>query len=425
MKTEKKVLITTIPAEKISLTARYGRKNIRTRTTGECFSAANNIEFINGFTLPNYATRFLKENIPSIDILEYPSWGEYEEALKENYDIVGISFWTYTSEEAVKMAQMARQAGVKEIWSGGHGISTPGLKKYFDRTFKGYSEFEIKPLIEGAELTSFKHPIFSSTYDFILQQVKTGYLFTIRGCQMPCTFCSGPRYYERLAFTPIEEVERVLDRYVEEEIKHVTVVDETFLQNEQHTKKVISALRKRNLTWTCTSRIDRLTGKIKELKQLGLQNVYIGIESLNNLSLKSIRKGGNQNLTSNLLKELDENDCFAFGTYMLCLEYDTVESVKEDVEKLNYFSALYGIVFWIATPFPGTVFYDELDAKNMIIDKNWKHYDALNLVMKHDNISPHDGRKLLEYSVRNHCHELNIRKMKILGKWDKLEEKNR
>lgn len=420
---KKKVLITTIPVEHISSTARHGRKHINTNTVEDCFHAANNIEFINGFTLPNYATRFLKANIPSIDILEYPTWEEYGNALKQNYDAVGISFWTYSSQEAIKMANLAKQEGIKEVWGGGHGISTPGIEKHFDRVFKGYSEYELKPLIEGIELSTFTHPTFTSKYDFFLQNVKTGYLFSIRGCRMPCTFCSGPRYYERLALTPIEELERLLDVYIENGVRHITVVDETFLQNMEHAKQIINAMKRRNLTWTCTSRIDRLVGNIKELKQNGLQNVYIGIESMNNASLQSIKKGSNENMTVRLLEELKENDSFAFGTYMICLEHDTIENVKENVDKLNEFVSLYGVVFWIATPFPGTDYYDELDQKGLIIDKNWNRYDALNLVVKHKNISPSEGRLLLKYCTKSHCHPLNIRKIKILRKWEKLEKK--
>lgn len=418
----RKVLFTTIPVDHIALTARVERRGVETRTPEECFAAANNIEYINGFTLPNYATRFLKANLPSIDVLEYPTWDEYREALKNGYDVVGISFWTYTSPEAITMVNLAREAGVKEVWGGGHGVNTPGIAVHFDRTFQGYSEYELKPLLEGEELVQFRHPILDSQYDFYLENIKTGFLFSIRGCRMLCSFCSGPRYYKRLAFTPIEEVERVLDAYRERGIRHVTVVDETFLQNPPHAKNVIRALRERGLTWTCTSRIDVILPHLDELKQLGLQNTYIGIESLDDLSLKSVHKGVTSDRTVALLERLESYGSFAFGTYMLCLEHDTIESVKAAVEKLSSFKSLYGVVFWIATPFPGTDYYDEVEAAGQIVDRNPKHYDALHLVRQHAHISPDEARELLFYCVRNHCHENNLRKAKILRKWAALEQ---
>ena len=419
---KKKVLITTIPIENISLAARVGRRGDKTDTPEECFHAADSLEYISGYTMHNYATQFLKANIPSIDILEYPTWDEYNEALKKNYDVVGVSFWTYTTIEAIKMADLARQAGVSEVWGGGHGVSTPGIEKHFDRLFAGYSEYELKPLVEGKELTHLRHPVLASKFDFHLNEHKMGFLFSIRGCRFTCNFCSGPNYYKRLSLTPIEEIERILDIYLEQGITHISVVDETFLQNKDHAKKVINALYKRKLTWNCTSRVDVLRGNIKDLKKHGLTGVYTGIESMNNLSLKAAKKGETNNQTVALLRELESNNCFAIATYMICFDQDTAESIKEDAEKLNSFKSLYSLVFWIATPFPGTEYYDKVKQADQIIDTNWKHYDVLHLVKRHQSISPKEARELLVYCVKNHCNELNIRKARILRKWEKLEK---
>jgi len=418
----KKMLLTTARVEEIVLTARAHRKNPTLRTIDECFHAGNNIEYVNGFTLPNYATRFIKSNVPSIDILEYPTWAEYQSALNDKqYDVVGISFWTYTSGEAVKMAQMAREAGVPEVWGGGHGVSTPGIDVHFDRTFRSYSEYDLKPLIEGEELVDFRHPDLSAKYDFYLEEIPTGYLFTIRGCRAPCNFCSGPRYYRRLALTTETEIERILDFYLSRDIKHITVVDETFLQRVDEAKRIIAAMEKRGMSWTCTSRIDVLLRHVDELAEHGLKNVYVGIESMNDVSLKMVRKCSSANKTANLLNRLAELGSFAFGTYMICMDNDTEESVKEDIEKLSHFEALYGAIFWITTPFPGTDLWDEMEQQGRIVDRDWKKYTALHLVNSHPNFTPEEARKLLYHCVKSHCHPMNFRKEKIVRRWNKLE----
>ena len=420
---KKKMLLSTMPIESIVLTARGHRKTPTLRTIDECFHAGNNIEFVNGFTLPNYATRFIQSNVPSVDILEYPTLDQYRDALASTrYDVVGLSFWTYTSSEAIRMAQMAREAGVPEVWAGGHGISTPGIGAHFDRMFRSYSEYDLKPLLEEEELVDFRHPDLSSQYDFHLGDVPTGYLFTIRGCRAPCNFCSGPRYYRKLATTSVPETERILDFYRSKGIEHITVVDETFLQRVDHAKAVIAAMEERGMSWTCTSRVDVLHRNVDELAEHGLRNVYIGIESMSDLSLKNVRKVSSVNLTVELLTRLGELGRFAFGTYMICMDNDTEESVKEDVAKLDKFEALYGAIFWITTPFPGTDLYDEMDAQGRVVDKDWKKYTALHLVHEHPNFTPEEARKLLYYCVRHHCNPLNFRKEKILRRWKKLED---
>ncbi len=417
----KKVLVTTIPVTEIAREARIKARPVTYNNAEECFSAANNIAYVNGFTCPNYATEFIKANIPSVDILEFPTWEEYEYALKNEYDIVGISFWTYTSSEAIKMANLARQYGVQEVWGGGHGVNTPNIAKFFDRTFYGYGEFEMKELIEGHSSKIPVHPIMISEYDFYIERIKTGYLFSIRGCQMSCEFCSGPGFYKRLIVTPIEEIERILDIYLKQDIRHVTLVDETFLQNNSHAKKVIEALHKRGMTFSATSRADMFLGNIKELREKGLRSVYVGIESLNNLSLKSIKKGTSSNQIIQLFNELIENDSFAFGTYMIGFEHDSVENVKENIEKLNALEGLFAVQFWLTTPFPGTAFYDRLNRQGLIINKNWRDYDAVHMIWKHPHMSTEEIENLLRYAVRNHCHPLNIRKQKILRAWDKFD----
>lgn len=417
----KKALITTITVEHIVLTARINKRAIKKESPAECFAAANNIEYINGVSYPDIATGFIKENVPSIDILEYPTRDEYKNALKNNYDIVGIAFLTYTSGAAIKMARLAREAGVKEIWGGGHGVYTPGVEKFFDRVFSGFSENQLKFLLEGEKIANFRHPIFINKYDYpFAESFDIGYLFTIRGCKYSCLFCSGPKYYKELSITPIEEIINLLDTYREREIKHISIIDQTFLQYKEHAKKVIDSLHKRNLSWDCTSRVDLLQGRIKELKELGLTTVGIGIESLNDVSLQDIEKGETVNQTISLLRELESNRSLAVGTYMICLDNDDVETTKEAVEKLDGFKALFSVIFWIATPFPGTEYYNRSKQAGRIIDTNWEHYNLLHLVKKHPTISPDEARKLHVYCVKNHCHALNIRKKMILKKWEKL-----
>jgi radical SAM superfamily enzyme YgiQ (UPF0313 family) len=417
----KKILFTTVPGTEIAGEARVKNWPVHYRNSIECSKAANNIEYVNGFTCPNYATQFLEANIPEADILEFPTWGEYTDALDNGYDYVGISFWTYTSGDAARMANMAREAGVKEVWGGGHGIDTPGVDVHFDRLFPGYGEFEVYELLNGRPLDYPRHPVMESEYDFFLRTVKTGYIFSIRGCRMSCEFCSGPPFYKRLVKTPLEEIERVLDIYLGREIKHITFVDETFLQDKVHARKVIDLLYKREMTFAVTSRADMFLGKIEELREKGLRSVYTGIESLNDLSLDSVKKGTNHNHITLLFKELAENDSFAFATYMIGFENDTVENVKENIEKLNAIDSLFAVQFWIVTPFPGSAFYQRLDRDGLIINKNWKDYDAVHMIWKHPHMSGQEIEDLIQYATRHHCHPMNIRKQKVLRAWDKFE----
>ena len=59
----------------------------------------------------SFGLRFLRQNIPEINILEYPTRDEYRTALKEGWDAVGFSFYLEESNHILGMAEEARKAG--------------------------------------------------------------------------------------------------------------------------------------------------------------------------------------------------------------------------------------------------------------------------------------------------------------------------
>lgn len=65
--------------------------------------------------------RFIKQNVPQVEILEYPLWHEYAEALSQGWDVVGFSFYQYQIAEIIKMIEEARRQGVRQIWAGNYG----------------------------------------------------------------------------------------------------------------------------------------------------------------------------------------------------------------------------------------------------------------------------------------------------------------
>lgn len=62
--------------------------------------------------IQSFGLRFLKQNIPEIEILEFPTWDEYEKKLQEGWDVVGLSFYLSETHEAVEMAEEIGRAHV-------------------------------------------------------------------------------------------------------------------------------------------------------------------------------------------------------------------------------------------------------------------------------------------------------------------------
>ncbi len=93
----------------------------------------------------SFGLRFLKQNIPELQILEFPTWEEYTKKLQEGWDVVGLSFYLSETYEAMEMAEAAKKAGIAEVWAGNYGALTPEVKGNFDKIFVGYAENQVAP----------------------------------------------------------------------------------------------------------------------------------------------------------------------------------------------------------------------------------------------------------------------------------------
>lgn len=360
------------------------------------FSFLNRI-IIGSLPIPAYSIRLIQENVPGIDILEYPSWKEYEKTISKDYDIVGISFYTPHVPKTLKMISIAREHGVKEIWGGNYGVMTPGMKDQFNRVFVGHGENSVSMALWNKPIEYLRHPIIIATARHAFFRMKVGYLVTTRGCNMSCEFCPTPPFSSGMLQTPLSEVERVLDEYQSRGVRLVGIMDENFFNDPKHAQEVIKLLSERDFLWECTVRADKLNGKVEKLRGQGLISVGLGIESFRDANLQSVKKKESADTIIEVLKELEDNGCFTVGTYILCFENDTLDTVREDIQKLAEYE-VDALSPMILTPFPGSPLFEKV--KSRIIDWNWEHYDGNHLVFKHPHITPEGAIELMNEAFK-------------------------
>ncbi len=363
------------------------------------------------YPIPSWGLYWIKENCPTVEILDMPKWSELERELRKGVDVLGISFYTYQVPDVIRLVELARKYGVKEIWGGNYGTQTPGIEIYFDRIIKGNGEAEVYRLLYGKELEEVRHPTVVQTWKLSglignlirlasFSWNNSGVIWTIKGCYFKCDFCVSPSFIDRTRNkTPIEELERVLDQYVELKIKTVSIMDLDFLMDKRFSKQVIDLLHERNLRWTCMTRVDHIQGRIKDLREKGCQIIFVGIESLNANTLvehnkyKKLRKESVQDLFS----ELRRNKMGYYLFYMLGFENDTYESLKEEIDYLSSLQATF-YQFQIVTPLPGSKMFD--DYRTKIINWNWADWNCNTLVWKHPHMTPSQMEDILVYAKR-------------------------
>ncbi|OHD67796.1 MAG: hypothetical protein A2W19_13320 [Spirochaetes bacterium RBG_16_49_21] len=408
LKKDSRILFTTVPLSEVITENGPNGKYINHNDLSQNMSHAVPRPLQLRSFVPPGGLRFIKENVPNVDTLEYPTWEEFEKKLDEGYDAVGISFLTYTVPIAVKMAKLAKERGIQEVWAGNYGAMTPGIDKYFDRVIVGLAENKIRKILGLEPLKKIKHPeiVLVNTINALqsIMNRKIGILFSTRGCPQKCSFCPTPSFAPDLDYISMDEIEKVLDIYKANKVTQIHVCDETFLLNRTYSKRVLDAMVKRGLSWQCMTRADLIKGKIRELKDTGMVWVGIGLETLKDITLKKQNKGQDLKTLLDVLDEAEKNDLPIWGSFMLCFEDDTVESLKKDIDRLAMMN-IFSLQFAIFTPFPGTPLWDKM--KNKIIEKDWSKYDHMHLIWDHPKITQKEAEEIFYYAHKKVNRSIN------------------
>ena len=340
--------------------------------------------------------RFIKQNIPSIEILEYPAWEQYLNKLKEGWDIVGFSFYLNETHEIMKMAKKAREFGVPELWGGNYGVLTGDVQPHFDRIFLGYSERKIAKTL-GYKVNGIVHPPLIVPAGLPNLNINwMGVLFTTRGCTIKCTFCQSPSFEEKVEKIPIESIERVLAYYRRMGVGNVVILDEYFGMNPKHADAVVALFKKYRLLWWTMTRADFISKKLDAWDdgKLGLAGVGLGLESFNSDVLERINKREKAQEILDAVKLVHKKGIGVIGYYMIGFDIEDRKSIKQSLKKLGELN-LEATQLCIITPLPKTPLWDEIDEKYGIFEKDWHRYNTKHLVWNHPTISPKEMEGLL------------------------------
>jgi len=359
------------------------------RDTNDLFDwVGTNIKWKFRFSRPraiSYALRFIKRNLPSIEILEYPTWEEFTTKLEEGWDIVGFSFYLNEVHEVIKMIKYTRNKDVKEIWGGNYGVLTDEVEKYFDKIFHGYAEYDIAEAL-GKKIDTIEHPPLINTIGFQNFKIyRFGTLFTTRGCSHKCTFCQTPKFNPKPTNIPLENIEKVLQYYKKVGIKMIGIYDENFGLKSKHSDAVVELLNKYDFFWACMARADYVAKNVDKWVNNGGKFIAtgVGIESFNSVSLDSANKKVNSEKLINSLKKIQSRGVGILGYYIIGFENETLPAIKADLKQLAKFN-IDVTQLTILTPLPKTDLWYEIDEKYGIFEKDFHKFDKSENTIKEE-----------------------------------------
>jgi hypothetical protein len=218
-----------------------------------------------------------------------------------------------------------------------NSISGQGPKRIFNKVI----DYDAKAVIGDFDIRTGITEYVET--DIILPEELLTFEFS-RGCIFNCTFCSmAHRNQDTRDFVKYKETikKELMDNWSKWGIYKYTITDDTFNDYTEKLELINDVIQELPFTpvfsWAY-ARVD-LIGKNPEqaqlLKDIGIKEVYYGLETWNDTTAKAIRKGGSRSRkieSMKIAKECWGDDIILSAGIVIGLPYDTVDSVNEVVD---------------------------------------------------------------------------------------------
>ena len=349
-------------------------------------------------------------------------------------DMVGISTITPTAPRAFAIADRLRCSGVPVIMGGPHVTFLPDeALEHADYVIRGEAEEALIRFIETWEngknfsevpnlsyktngkifhnpLEPLQRSLDQNPYpDFSLSKYvrkKIGGMTTIpfqtsRGCPFHCSFCSvAGMFGKAYRFRSTENIIEELRRY-DPKKNTIFFYDDNFTANHKRARELLLRMIEEdfNFQWSTQVRVD--IAKDSELmglmRRAGCHTVYVGMESVNPASLKSMKKQQTVEEMAQAMQMFRQHHIHVHGMFVYGFDEDDWHTVKETVKfaKKARFSSTQ---FMILTPLPGSEFFNKVICENRIQFHDWALYDAHHAVFKPKQLSLFELQRAQIYS---------------------------
>jgi hopanoid biosynthesis associated radical SAM protein HpnJ len=233
-----------------------------------------------------------------------------------------------------------------------------------------------RPYLEDLDALPFVTDIYHR--DLQMERYQIPYLrypyvsfYTGRGCPARCVFClwpqtfTGRRYRVRSVANVAAEVRRSLELFPQ--AAEIFFDDDTFTADGQRAQELSRELGKLKFRWSTTARVTTSYATLKAMKEGGLRLVVVGFETGDPQVLQNIRKGATLDAARRFIRWCRELGVQVHGAFMVGLPGETRASIEASMRfacELDPDT----IQVSLATPYPGTEFYEFCREKGYLQD---------------------------------------------------------
>jgi len=224
-----------------------------------------------------------------------------------------------------------------------------------------------------------------------------------RGCPYGCIYCLWPQvmyggrtYRTRDPVDVVNEMEWLLKHY---EFKSVYFDDDTFNIGKKRMLQLCHEVsrRKIDIPWGIMARADTSDEEtLKAMKDAGLYAIKYGVESGVQSLLDASGKSLDLEKTKHTVLLTKRLGIRVHLTFMFGLPGETHNTVDKTVQTALDLDPD-SIQFSLATPFPGTEYFELADKRGLLLTKDWRMYDGLaSPVIRTEQMTAQELQKALE-----------------------------
>jgi len=388
-----------------------------------------------------YIAAYIEDTVDEVHIVDMEMDHRKFQDLINLYcpDLVGISLSATEHNESLRLAKIAKKNGVTTVIGGYHPTGVPDLMLSYpqiDMVVRGEGELTMRELVEkgtpenvlgvshkknGIVIHNGDRPKIENLdilpfparhlrqYPYKSQNRTTDndVIVMSRGCNGLCSFCCEPSMSSGClrCRSPENVMKEILEtaEYHQRKPLNVIFADPNFMGNPRGVDRLCDLLMEHdlNIEFGALVRADAMAKYpeiVKKMCRAGILKFEMGIESPNSRDLKSTRKGITNRVHREAVRNIRENGGRPGGTFVIGLPDQTIEEIKAFptyAKEIGLTAAAFGI----ATPFPGTEFYKELDEQGLIFEKNWDNFDEMHSVYKTKHLSKENIEEMATYCM--------------------------
>ncbi len=204
------------------------------------------------------------------------------------------------------------------------------------------------------------------------------------------------------------------------------ISDDDLLSDPTYTRDLCEALKPLKRKWMSQMSATYVAHHhelLKTLGESGCSAMFMGLESINQSSLKSVDKQNTVKTYEELIRRIHDQGIDIHAGFVCGLDHEDVYDFERTAEWATRMG-LCGAIWRIQIPYPGTRLYEELKAAGRLLTTDWTYYSGEHVVYRpakmtveelywghkwvkgHFNSYRSIGERMVRRTIQNGAHEL-------------------